>query len=69
MKVSKDIFLDATRKKQMEYIWDSLDEIHLCVKGDKKKRYAITAVSGFAGGCVVMIVMQFKLLWKQIIGG
>lgn len=68
MKVNKGIFLEAPIEKQMEFMWDKLEEIFVLVKVDKKKRLVITAASGFVGGCFVMITMQAKLLWKSIMG-
>ena len=69
MKIDKDLFMNAKRGKQMEFIWDKLEEIHLCAKTERKKRYALTVVSGFVGGCFAMLMLQFKMLWKSIIGG
>ena len=69
MKIDKDLFMNAKRGKQMEFIWDKLEEIHHCAKAERKKRYAITAVSGFIGGAFVMLTFQAKMLWKSIIGG
>jgi len=69
MEIKRDIFLGAERGKQMEYIWDSLEEIKSLFKIDKKRRYTITAVSGFFGGSFTMLIFQAKMLWKSIIGG
>lgn len=69
MKVDKNIFLHADRDEQMVFMWDKLEEIQSTFKSDRKKRYTITAVSGFVGGSVTMLTFQAKMLWKSIIGG
>ena len=69
MKINKDLFMNAKRGKQMEFIWDKLEEIHACAKIERKKQIAITSVSAFVGGSVTMLILQAKTLWKSIIGG